>query len=75
WLPATELVEVELEGGRVLVRPSGTEPKLKIYVDLRGDAPVSGALAELRSELSASARAVSAELLEKLGLVCEDGSG
>lgn len=35
WLAATSLVALELEGGgRVLVRPSGTEPKLKIYVDL-----------------------------------------
>jgi phosphomannomutase len=36
WLPATSLVALDLDGGgRVLVRPSGTEPKLKIYVDLR----------------------------------------
>jgi phosphomannomutase len=35
WLGTAELVELALEGGgRVLVRPSGTEPKLKIYVDL-----------------------------------------
>jgi phosphomannomutase len=35
WLPNTSLVALDLEGGgRVLVRPSGTEPKLKIYVDL-----------------------------------------
>jgi phosphomannomutase len=72
WLPATELVELELDGGRVLVRPSGTEPKLKIYVDLRGDAPDTGSLGVERDALSASARAVSAELLEKLGLLCED---
>jgi phosphomannomutase len=36
WLPAQALVELELgEAGRALVRPSGTEPKLKIYVDRR----------------------------------------
>jgi phosphomannomutase len=36
WLSATSLVALNLDGGgRVLVRPSGTEPKLKIYVDLR----------------------------------------
>lgn len=39
WLAATPLVALDLEGGgRVLVRPSGTEPKLKIYVDLPGEA-------------------------------------
>jgi len=35
YLPASNLVELSLgDRGRVLVRPSGTEPKLKIYVDL-----------------------------------------
>ncbi len=39
WLGAQDLVELTLaDGGRLLVRPSGTEPKLKIYVDLSGDA-------------------------------------
>ncbi|MEZ4224062.1 MAG: phospho-sugar mutase [Polyangiaceae bacterium] len=38
WLAATDLIALSLaDQGRVLVRPSGTEPKLKIYVDLRGD--------------------------------------
>jgi phosphomannomutase len=37
WLGAQELIELALgEEGRILVRPSGTEPKLKIYVDLSG---------------------------------------
>ncbi len=34
-LGAQDLIELTLgEQGRMLVRPSGTEPKLKIYVDL-----------------------------------------
>lgn len=49
WLAATPLVALDLEDrGRVLVRPSGTEPKLKIYVDLRGEAGDDVETAEAR---------------------------
>jgi phosphomannomutase len=41
WLGEQDLVELAIgEEGRILVRPSGTEPKLKIYVDLTDE--VSG---------------------------------
>ncbi|MDY0908964.1 phospho-sugar mutase [Microbacterium sp. CFBP9034] len=61
-LPPGDVLRLWLEdGSRVVVRPSGTEPKLKLYLDVRGD---SAADAAGRIErLSAGAR----ELLDRLG--------
>ncbi|HET9929054.1 MAG TPA: hypothetical protein VFQ35_00120, partial [Polyangiaceae bacterium] len=60
WLGAAALIELSLEDqSRVLVRPSGTEPKLKIYADAR-TSPTAGesvAAASERAHRSASALA------------------
>lgn len=65
WLSEAALVELELESGaRLLVRPSGTEPKLKLYAHVRRDVSRHGALpAEL-----AQARSSAAALLQALEL-------
>ncbi|HVR21482.1 MAG TPA: hypothetical protein VMS65_17330, partial [Polyangiaceae bacterium] len=73
WLGKALLVELELERGRVLVRPSGTEPKLKIYVDLRGEVGPGGSVLEMQDRLTEQARALAREIVETLGISEEDG--
>jgi phosphomannomutase len=69
WLPATPLVLVNLGGdGRVLLRPSGTEPKLKIYADLKRDLGASDPLWEAEAALGAEAAAAALELSRHVGL-------
>jgi phosphomannomutase len=66
WLGAQDLIEMSLgDSVRVLVRPSGTEPKLKIYVDLRGTAGPEhdAAHRQLLADAQSLAQAVG-ELLE-----------
>ena len=68
YLPATRLVELDLgDLGRLLVRPSGTEPKLKIYGDLRADV-LPGDLASQERELLERADELARAMVGHLGL-------
>lgn len=67
WLPAAPLVELRLGGdGRALVRPSGTEPKLKIYVDLRAEAGAD--LRDSEARLRSRAERVARDLARFAGI-------
>jgi phosphomannomutase len=63
-LPQPELARHVL-GGRVLVRPSGTEPKVKLYVHLRGAVP-DGASAAAWREARARLEELGAEVAQAL---------
>jgi len=59
-LPKSDVLCFELEGGhRVMIRPSGTEPKIKIYLDVReavrGDEPTAAAQSRAQTTLDALA--------------------
>ena len=69
YLPTASLVALQLDdGGRVLVRPSGTEPKLKIYVDLRRQVGADQVLAEVEAAALRDAESLAALTADSLGL-------
>ena len=54
--PVADVLTFAYDGGRVVVRPSGTEPKLKAYLEVVSSADAAGAATEfdrLRNEVSA----------------------
>lgn len=69
YLGKTRLVLLELgHTGRLLVRPSGTEPKLKIYGDLRSDVGSGDDLDVLERRLLARADQLANAMVDYLGL-------
>lgn len=67
WLGSAPLVELELSGGsRLFVRPSGTEPKLKLYAHVRREitreSDLGAGLEEARRYATAVLQALAGEL-------------
>jgi len=67
-MPPTALLGLVLaDGARVMVRPSGTEPLLKCYVEVVEPVP-GGDVATARARAAARARALTDALLTELGV-------
>ena len=66
-LPSTLLVELELDGGsRILVRPSGTEPKTKVYADVLGAPENTTSPLESRERARRQGQALADEIAARL---------
>jgi len=68
-LPRSEVLLFETEdGGRLLARPSGTEPKIKFYLELVGEAAGPEEVGPARDRLEAEGQALRRALVARLGL-------
>ncbi|MFT4213978.1 MAG: phospho-sugar mutase [Microbacterium sp.] len=60
--PPSDVLRLWLvDGSRIIVRPSGTEPKLKVYLDVRGDTAADAAARLERVETGARALIAAAQ--------------
>ncbi len=67
-LPRTDAIRLRTENSRVVVRPSGTEPKLKCYLQLSRPVPEGADLRELRAATEADLAALRTEMAALVGL-------
>ena len=65
-LPPTDGLRFTLNDARVIIRPSGTEPKLKCYLQVV--VPVTGDIAQARATADAELAALRADVAEVLAL-------
>jgi phosphomannomutase len=65
-LPPTDGLRFTLPDARVIIRPSGTEPKLKCYLQVV--VPVTGDIAQARATADAELAALRADVAEVLAL-------
>ena len=67
-LPPSDALLWELEGGhRVCVRPSGTEPKVKVYFDVREPVSHDESLTSAQTRARATTEALTADMRARLG--------
>ncbi len=61
--PANVLIFTLADGGKVIARPSGTEPKIKFYILLKGP---GGDLAQARKDAATKVDAIAADLVKRI---------
>ncbi|PXY19774.1 phosphomannomutase [Prauserella coralliicola] len=65
-LPEADVLRLRGEGLRVVLRPSGTEPKLKVYLEVTADVPAEEDLPESRRTAAKRLTALRTELSQLL---------
>lgn len=67
-LPRTDGIVIHTATARVVIRPSGTEPKLKAYLQVRAEVPEGGDLVAIRGAAQDQLAALKVAVQDLLGL-------